>query len=303
MSEIQPIIQWVQANLPWADEALMFIGFARLLAKPISAWLQGLFSKLLAFVERTPETDDDEWLRRVLASVPYRVLSFVVDLLLSVKLPTSETVTKAATARPIPVPLVLLVGLLGLGLVGCGTPGQRPPSATEQKYFEVVTNLVPVVLYVTNTTETTETTAGTLAVTPVTNYVEQYDFTPNQNAQATVATGAAVGSIWGAGTTVGAALLGLFTTWGVWRSRKQPVATAEELAQIIETGRQVLLSLPDGAKYEAAWKNWMVKHQAHTGVISQVSQLVATAVDKDKAKGAAQAIVNLIAAAQATAAK
>jgi hypothetical protein len=38
-------------------------------------------------------------------------------------------------------------------------------------------------------------------------------------------------------------------------------------------------------------------------VISQVSQLVATAVDKDKAKGAAQAIVNMIAAAQAAAAK
>jgi hypothetical protein len=203
-----------------------------------------------------------------------------------------------------PGAVVPLLGLIGLMLVtGCGTPGQRPPSPTEQKYFEVVTNLVPLVLYVTNTTETTETTAGTVAVTPVTNYVEQYDFTPNQNAQATVATGAAVGSIWGAGTTVGAALLGLFTTWGVWRSRKQPVATAEELAQIIETGRQVLLSLPDGAKYEAAWKDWMVKHQAHTGVISQVSQLVATAVDKDKAKGAAQAIVNLIAAAQATAAK
>lgn len=125
MNEIQPIIDWVQANLPWADEALMFIGFARLLAKPISAWLQGLFSKLLAFVERTPETDDDEWLRRVLASVPYRVLSFVVDLLLSVKLPTSETVTKAAAASPIPVPLVLLVGLLGLGLTACAPLNER----------------------------------------------------------------------------------------------------------------------------------------------------------------------------------
>jgi hypothetical protein len=139
----------------------------------------------------------------------------------------------------------LVLATLGLGLVGCGTPGQRPPSATEQKYFDVVTNVVPVVI--------TGTNPETLETETVTNYAEQYTLTPNQNASATVATGAAVGSIWGAGTTVGAALLGLFTTWGVWRSRKQPVATAEELAQIIETGRQVLLSLPDGAKYEAAW--------------------------------------------------
>jgi hypothetical protein len=195
-----------------------------------------------------------------------------------------------------PGAVVPLLGLIGLMLVtGCGTPGQRPPSATEQKYFDVVTNVVPVVI--------TGTNPETLETETVTNYAEQYTLTPNQNASATVATGAAVGSIWGAGTTVGAALLGLFTSWGIWRSRKQPVATSEELAQIIETGRQVLLSLPDGAKYEAAWKDWMVKHQAQTGVISQVSQLVATAVDKDKAKGAAQAIVNLIAAAQATAAK
>jgi hypothetical protein len=202
-----------------------------------------------------------------------------------------------------PGAVVPLLGLIGLLLVtGCGTTGQRPPSVTEQKYYDVVTNVVPVVV-TAETSNIQHPTSNVEGPKPATNFVEQYTLTPNANAQAVVATGAAVGSIWGAGTTVGAVLLGLFTSWGIWRSRKQPVATAEELAQIIETGRQVLLSLPDGAKYEAAWKDWMVKHQAHTGVISQVSQLVATAVDKDKAKGAAQAIVNLIQAAQATAAK
>jgi hypothetical protein len=125
MNEIQPIIDWVQAKYPWAATLVMVMGFARLLAKPISGWLQGMFSKLAAFVERTPETDDDEWLRRVLASVPYRVLAFIVDLILSVKLPTSDTVevalVKAAEERRgLNVPLVLLVGLMGLA--GCTLP-------------------------------------------------------------------------------------------------------------------------------------------------------------------------------------
>lgn len=200
------------------------------------------------------------------------------------------------------VPLLGLIGLLGI-MAGCGTTPQRPPTPVEQKYFDVVTNVVPVVTYVTNTIPATETTVATLAVEPVTNAVEQYTFTPNVNAEAVVATGAAVGGIWGAGTTVGAVLLGLFSTWGLWRSRKSQVATAAELAQIIETGRQMLLSLPEGAKYEAAWKDWMIKHQAKAQVIGQVSQLVAATVDNDKAKGAAQALVNLVAATQAAATK
>jgi hypothetical protein len=136
MSEIQPIIDWVQKDYPWVATLIMIMGFARLLAKPISGWLQGVFSKLAAFVERTPETDDDEWLRRVLASVPYRVLAFIVDLILSVKLPTSDTVevamVKAAEEKrgPNVVLLIGLVGLMGLmGLTsGCVAPDGPPPT-------------------------------------------------------------------------------------------------------------------------------------------------------------------------------
>lgn len=189
----------------------------------------------------------------------------------------------------------LLLGLLALGATGCSTTGgQRPPTNGEVKYYDITTNVVEVVALRTNRTEATETTPASVTVTPVTNRQEQYTFVPNAAAQLTAATGTAVGNIWGVGGAVGGGILGLFTLWGLWRSRKNSVATAAELAQIIETGRQLLLTMPDGAKYEAAWKAWMVKHQAQTQTISQVAQLVALSVDNDKAKGAAQSLVNLI---------
>ena len=218
---------------------------------------------------------------------------------------TSEQVQAAKAKEPgiaPPFTLWLLLGALAVVSValmsGCSTP-QRPPSAAEQKYFEIRTNVVEVVTTVTNIVPATATTVAAIRIEPVTNKVEQYDFTPNANAGAVAGTGAAVTSIWSpvAGGVVGAALAGIFSLWGLLRSKKRETAnelTAMELAQIIETGRQILLKTPDGAKYEAAWKNWMVKHQADTGVISQVAQLVAAGVDNDKAKGAAQTIVNLI---------
>ncbi len=197
----------------------------------------------------------------------------------------------------------LLVLVFALGLVGCSTP-QRPPSPQEQKYFHIQTNVVEVLTTVANIVPATETTVAAIRVEPVTNKVEEYQFTPNANATAVASTGAAVTSIWNpvAGGVVGAAIMGLFSLWGLFRSKNKATAnradvnqiTSEELAQIIETGRQILLKLPDGAKYEAAYKAWMIKHQAQTGVIAQVAELVSASVDNEKAKGAAQTIVNLI---------
>jgi hypothetical protein len=194
--------------------------------------------------------------------------------------------------------LPLLLCVLGASvaiLSGCGTTTtQAPPSPTEQKYFEIQTNYVPVVVLVTNKTEATATTPASIQVETVTNQVAQYTFTPNENAGAVAGTGGLIGNFWGVGAPVGAGLAGLFSLWGLWRSRKSAVATSAELAQIIETGRQMLLTLPEGAKYEAAYKDWMIKHQAQTQTIAAVSQLVAGSVNNAAAKGAAQTIVNLI---------
>lgn len=210
--------------------------------------------------------------------------------------------TEPNIAPPLGLWLMFALGF-ALTLVGCASP-QRPPSVAEQKYFEIRTNVVEVVTTVTNIVPATETTVAAIRVEPVTNKVEEYEFTPNANAGTLATTSAAVTSIWNpvAGGVVGAAIAGLFSLWGLFRSKNKATAeradvnqiTAEELAQIIETGRQVLLKLPDGAKYEAAYKAWMIKHQAQTGIIAQVAQLVSASVDNEKAKGAAQTIVNLI---------
>lgn len=212
-----------------------------------------------------------------------------------------NTTNPAESVAP-PVSLWLLCGFMSFGLMGCSTP-QKPPTPAEQKYFTIETNVVERVVTVTNIVPATATTTAAVRVEPVTKRVEEYTFTPNSQAQLTATTSAAVTSIWNpvAGGVVGAAIMGLFSLWGLFRSKSAAAnqaevnqITAEELAQIIETGRQVLLKLPDGAQYEAAYKAWMIKHQAQTGILAQVAELLAASVDNDKAKGAAQTIVNLI---------
>lgn len=183
---------------------------------------------------------------------------------------------------------VLLGAALSVCLLsGCASSDsepQRPPSAVEQRFFDVTTNVADQVVTTTNE-------QGEPVIT--TNRVETYVLTPNTRAGAIQGIGATAGSFFGVGGAVGTALGALFGLWGLYRSR-QSTNTSQELAQIIETGRQILRSLPDGAKYEAAWKDWMVKHQAETGSIAAISALVAEVVDNDSARGAAEQIIKLI---------
>lgn len=207
--------------------------------------------------------------------------------------------SKNASRLPLWLLGLALAGLL-LGSAGCAA--SRPPTAWEQRFFTVTTNVVPVVTVEQPPAISSTNAAGEISETlpparPVTNLVERYSFAPNQNAVDVQTTGTAIGSFWGAGGIVGTVLGSLFGLWALFRSR-QAQLTATELAQIIETGRQVLLTLPDGAKYEKEWKDWMVKHQAKTDVIASVAQIVSNTVNAEAAKGAAQTIVNLIRAAK-----
>lgn len=198
-------------------------------------------------------------------------------------------------------PLIALLFAIGFAITLAGCATQRPPSATEIKYFDIKTNTVEVVAYVTNTVPATATTPAVETVTPIVAKKETYDFTPNQSAGAVGTTGGAIGSIWGVGPLVAGIIALLFSTYGWVRSHRaasEAQFTAEQLAQIIETGRQILLTVPNGAEYEAAYKAWMVKHQAETQTIAAIAELAKTAVDNEKARGAAQTIINLIQAAK-----
>lgn len=205
--------------------------------------------------------------------------------------------TTAAPTPPVGIWLLFVLGF-AITLTGCATT-QKSPTPLEQKFYDIKTNVIEVVQFETNTVPASETQPEQVVVIPKTNTAEAYTFTPNTTAALTSSTVAAVGGFWnlGIGAIAGAVVAGAFGLWGLLRSKQretQAEITAMELAQIIETGRKVLQSLPDGAKYEAAWKDWMVKHQAQTEVIANVAQIVALGVDNDKARGAAQSIVNLV---------
>lgn len=204
--------------------------------------------------------------------------------------------------------LLILGGLVSALVscsVGCATR-QPAPSAIEQKLFTIQTNYVPVVLIQTNIVMATNFATGEVSGIPevmaVTNQKSQYNFTPNATAAGISAAAGGVGAIWGVGGITGTVVGALFSLWAWFRNR-QASAAAANLAQVIETGREVLLSLPDGEKYDAAWKAWMMEHQTDAGVVQTVAQIVGGVVNNDAAKGAAKSIVELIQGAKDEAAK
>lgn len=180
-------------------------------------------------------------------------------------------------------------------VAGCSTT-QRPPSALEQHFFNVETNTVPIVIVQTNIVWLTNDAGAVLATNTTilrTNQAETYAFTPNERADAVTQIGRAVGSPFGVGELVGMGLAALFGLYGTLRSRKAN-KTAAVLAQIIETGRAVLQSTPQGQQLDERWVQWMQRHQAEAGVMQEVIALLAKVVDTDSAKGVATDLVGIM---------
>lgn len=183
---------------------------------------------------------------------------------------------------------LLIIGLLYI--VGCAAV-QAPPSQQELKYYSIETNYVPQITTYSNLDGSVEI---------VSNNVPIYTFTPNTNAKAVAEIGGAVGNIWGVGGVVSTLIASLFAIYAKRRSNQAITKantaeyTAAELTQIIESGREIMKTLPNGPQYEAAWKTWMINHQKEAGIIGAVADIIATQVDNEKAKGAAQTILDLI---------
>lgn len=216
--------------------------------------------------------------------------------------------------------LATLTGLVIALIAGCVT---KPPSAFEQRYFNittnppvlaVVTNYVPVTLYKTNEVIQTVTNLQNVvefrtnlipvavatnlqAVTSlVTNEPETYNLKPKPEAIQPIQTvGGLIGNLFGAGGLVTTAIGAAFSLWGFMRSKKT-YATATDLAQIIETVRSFVRQLPNGANYDTALVNFMVQHQAEAGTINQVAQIVAGEVNTSDAQVAAEHIRQSLAA-------
>ncbi len=89
------------ASLPHFFAALAaFVGTVRLFAKFIQSPLQNFLTAAIARVNDSPEKDDDQLLHNLFAAPWYRLLVFTLDYLLSLKLPTSDSLLTHREENP-----------------------------------------------------------------------------------------------------------------------------------------------------------------------------------------------------------
>lgn len=197
--------------------------------------------------------------------------------------------------------------------VGCAS---RPPTVLERRYFDIQTNVVPVVQVQTNIVPITLLQTNTITVTnvqgvlevrtnivlipayqtntiTVTNRQESYVYTPGAGASEIQQVGGAIGSLFGVGGIVSTAIGAFFSLWGYGRSKKNYV-TAANVAQTVEVLREFIKSLPDGSAYDTALVQWMQAHQAEAGVMNQVIDILQRDVNNPDAIVAAQQVRNTI---------
>lgn len=90
METIQPLLDLIPSEwrnaLAWL---LPIMGALRLCLKPASALLKAGITRAIETASNSIDPEDDTWIESIVASRPYRVLSYLLDLLASVKLPSS----------------------------------------------------------------------------------------------------------------------------------------------------------------------------------------------------------------------
>ena len=158
-----------------------------------------------------------------------------------------------------------------------------PPTKAEQQLFTVQTNYVPSVITVTNPPAAPGLPP---TVTTQTNLTPNYTYSPGPVIK-DVQTG--VGLIPGYGSLAGMGIGVLAALWGWIRSSKNGT-TAATLAQSVETIREFIKTLPNGANYDNALTSWLQQHQADTGTIDSVLALLEKDVSNADAQVAAQQI-------------
>jgi hypothetical protein len=90
---------------PWLQPLFLKMAELRLVMVFISGPLQAKLSEIVSNVVASADTDDDHWLELVLCNRAYQITTFVVNAILSVKLPTLGTFEAALAAKnPTPQP-------------------------------------------------------------------------------------------------------------------------------------------------------------------------------------------------------
>lgn len=216
---------------------------------------------------------------------------------------------------------ILSSALIAMAVTGCAALQQKPPTALETKFYDVVTNVVEktnfttvtnfqqvtvtVPVQVTNFTTHEITTTNVINVPVVqvfTNFVEQTNFVyaVNDKTKAEVSTvstlATAVAGPYGA--LAGAVLSGILGIWGTLRSRQATTlgTVAANSTQVIETARNIIRSMPNGSQIGAQFDNWMMTHQQDAGIANEVASIVDAVVDPSHATHAASDILGAITA-------
>jgi len=196
---------------------------------------------------------------------------------------------KTKTRFAIGAALALLLGTV----IGCAALSS-PPTAAEHLAYDVVTNYVdvPVIKQVVEVVTVTNTIGQTVTETNrvyETNIVSQpvYDLTPKAAVTAGIQTGGAALNVVapGIGSMVSAGLLALLAIWGHIRGYNG-ANTSQSLAQEIETMREFISSLPNGAKYDTAIVQFLQSHQMENGVAQSVLKILNNNVSNPDAKAA-----------------
>jgi hypothetical protein len=91
MTELQPIIDWLQNKAPWLTTAIFVMGAFRIVFKVVSSKIQEYLTKAMQRVVDTEEEDDDLLMEQILRNPFYRVFAFCVDMITSIKLPSTAT--------------------------------------------------------------------------------------------------------------------------------------------------------------------------------------------------------------------
>ena len=195
-------------------------------------------------------------------------------------------------------------------VAGCTSPA---PSAVERFLFTTITNYTPRVVSLTNVV------GNEMTVTVQTNLTPVIEFTPSPQALAWSSAVASIADMFapGVGKLTLLASTGALGVYGISRRRKLQDALAvadgheadsktymtatETLAQTLEVFREVLKTTPQGQALNAKLTDLLVNNQMTAGVIREVATVVSATVNNEKAKRAAQMILDTLPAAPAPA--
>jgi hypothetical protein len=86
MNELQPLLDLAaKLHIP---QLTMWMGIVRLFFKWVSGPAQSKLTEWMAAAVTGPDVEEEHYWEKILAASWYRVLSFALDLVLSVKVPT-----------------------------------------------------------------------------------------------------------------------------------------------------------------------------------------------------------------------